>query len=439
MGKGKTTALIEKCKQAQYSEDGDKRFIVVVPLLTEVERIKNAVGCEEPQGKKKIIALKSLVQRNKNIVCTHSLFNDFNHDIRELIKNSPKKYDLYHDEQPNVFQGVIASGWQVNTDSTLVQNLTKDDISVLFKSDMLKREEPLESDNFNEGLKRVSRVFPTEKFKTSDTVYSPLLKYMEDNALYAYGENRFDRHSPANLISFTDIDIFDIYNEVWIFSYLMRGGLLQAYFELNNKDVNKDIAWYHIENNKLVEGYKQEYPSGLMRIALCLDEKYNFDKKLSKTSFKKMDNKDFKEMAKKFRSYLRYGTYNSGKDKAENEYFYTTFKDFQKKVIMGQRNLRVNCFLANNAKATNDYQDRCIVACLCAKFANPALGIFFKQLNIAFDEKLFTLSELVQFIWRSNIRVQNSDDVVYVYIPCEEIRTLFANWLKDGITAKKDS
>ena len=191
--------------------------------------------------------------------------------------------------------------------------------------------------------------------------------------------------------------------------------------------------------NKLVEGYKQEYPSGLMRIALCLDEKYNFDKKLSKTSFKKMDNKDFKEIAKKLRSYLRYGTYNSGKDKAENEYFYTTFKDFQKKVIMGQRNLRANCFLANNAKATNDYQDRCIVACLCAKFANPALGIFFNQLNIAFDEKLFTLSELVQFIWRSNIRVQDSDDIVYVYIPCEEIRTLFANWLKDGITAKKAS
>ena len=57
---------------------------------------------------------------------------------------------------------------------------------------------------------------------------------------------------------------------------------------------------------------------------------------------------------------------------------------------------------------------------------------FFKQVNIDFDEILFSLSEIVQLVWRSNIRVQESEKPVFVYIPNKRTRDIFNDWLIEG-------
>jgi hypothetical protein len=44
--------------------------------------------------------------------------------------------------------------------------------------------------------------------------------------------------------------------------------------------------------------------------------------------------------------------------------------------------------------------------------------------ELRFNNDTFALSELLQFIWRSNVRVKDSDQPVYVYIPDRRMREL---------------
>jgi hypothetical protein len=70
---------------------------------------------------------------------------------------------------------------------------------------------------------------------------------------------------------------------------------------------------------------------------------------------------------------------------------------------------------------------------------NPNLSHFFESKDIVFDNNLYALSELIQVIWRSNIRVADSTDKVYVYIPNRRMRELFKDWLAKGIALQKNT
>ena len=74
MGRGKTSAMINHINQ---SED-DVRYLFIVPLLTEVQRIKEACcGKEfvEPFADGgKLNNIKRLLAEGRNIVSTHAVF-----------------------------------------------------------------------------------------------------------------------------------------------------------------------------------------------------------------------------------------------------------------------------------------------------------------------------------------------------------------------------
>jgi hypothetical protein len=79
-----------------------------------------------------------------------------------------------------------------------------------------------------------------------------------------------------------------------------------------------------------------------------------------------------------------------------------------------------------NAKATNDYIEKRSLAYLCNIFHQPIIKGFFEERGIMVYEDLHALSEMVQWLWRSQIR---RGDPVTVYAPSERMRGLLKMWL----------
>ena len=81
-------------------------------------------------------------------------------------------------------------------------------------------------------------------------------------------------------------------------------------------------------------------------------------------------------------------------------------------------------------KATKDYSGRWALAYLMEKNMKPAMSVLLRKINAHVDEDIYALSELVQWVWRSRIR---KDQSIYVYVPSKRMRDLLENWLDDGM------
>ena len=59
-------------------------------------------------------------------------------------------------------------------------------------------------------------------------------------------------------------------------------------------------------------------------------------------------------------------------------------------------------------------------------FMQPDIKQFVDHYHIRFDEDLFSLSTLLQWIWRSQIR---DGKPIQIYIPSERMRNLLKQWI----------
>ena len=57
--------------------------------------------------------------------------------------------------------------------------------------------------------------------------------------------------------------------------------------------------------------------------------------------------------------------------------------------------------------------------------------------ELEFDNDNYALSELLQFIWRSNVRVKDSDKPVYVLVPDKRIRQLLQDFRPRALRFKE--
>ena len=83
-------------------------------------------------------------------------------------------------------------------------------------------------------------------------------------------------------------------------------------------------------------------------------------------------------------------------------------------------------YVTNNIKATNDYIERKHVAYVQNTFYHPLVKTYFTERNVTVYDELYSLSEMIQFIWRFQIR---RNDPITVYIPSSRMRNLFLAWL----------
>jgi hypothetical protein len=88
-------------------------------------------------------------------------------------------------------------------------------------------------------------------------------------------------------------------------------------------------------------------------------------------------------------------------------------------------------FIPCNAKATNDHIEKRSLAYLCNRFYQPRTKQFLEERGFDVHNDLFALSEMLQWLWRSQIR---RGDPIHVFIPSSRMRRLLELWLDTNST-----
>ncbi|EQC1535454.1 hypothetical protein ACY1J9_001285 [Clostridium botulinum] len=389
MGSGKTTYAIQKMK-----EDKENNYIYITPYLSEIQRIKKNVNNKrfyEPLnfGEGKLKSLHDLIIKNKNIASTHALFKMATEETKELLKAN--SYILILDEVMDVVEEV---------------KLKKDDIKLLLDNDLIK----IQKDNL---------VLWNEEKLHIQTQYDKLKNMCLNRNIFMINNT---------LLMWTfPIDIFNSFKEVYVLTYLFDGQIQRYYYDLYNINYEYYSINYDKENNKykLVD-YIKEYDLKNIseNINLLLDDKINNigdnDYSLSKAWFNKDKNKLLLLQLKN-----NISNYYKNKLKAKaSENMWTTYKDYKSK-LSGKGYTK--SFVSLNCRATNDYVNKTNLVYCANIFLNPIIKQFFMDKDININEDIYALSELLQWIWRSCLRVNKP---INLYIPSKRMRDLLIDWLQ---------
>lgn len=392
MGTGKTNWAID-----YMNKNTDNNFIYITPYLDEVKRIREKCSIrnfKEPIniGNGKLDSLKKLIFKKYNIASTHLLFSYADDEVVELLKLN--NYILILDEVMEVIEPL---------------KINKTDLKLLFNDKLLI---------LNEDY----TLSWNKEFDDYDGEFKDIRIMAEHNRLIYYTDTILMWRFP--------VDVFESFKEVWILTYLFDGQIQKAYYDMYNK--------------------KYKYHS-LSEFDLC---EYNFDKEIVKKckglinlyegNLNEIGEKDFS---------LSYSWYNTNKNNLQvlkllknhksnylkhitksksKEAMWTTYKQFGSVDMsdkMKDKNYNLKSFVAHNARATNLYKERFNLCYLVNRFLNPVYVNFFKEKNINIDLEKYSLSELLQWIWRSRIREGES---INLYIPSKRMRNLLINWLDEN-------
>lgn len=411
-GKGKTTALINLINSNNF--EGDKRFLVVTPYNTEVNRICESTSCISPIGKKSE-DIKGLLVNGNNICCTHALYNLFDEETKEILLNNDYSYTLIIDEEPSVIREVVGARQVLNEGRGIEVYATRD-YKLILDSNLISISSETGKINWNYGH------------------WYSLDSDFRDNGLFnnfrtlTERSNLFSVNNGGTVIALTNPDIWACFETIYISSYRVKYSYFYCYCLL----YSLKIDWYHIaDTGEIAEGYKLEAPKGLQRIKLYEDTKYNLlDYTLSHFWYNNncKNKKAIDKIKTACRGYLRFAI----KDFKAKAFYWTVYKEYKEllttKEISGRR------WLACNTKATNKFKDCTIVAVLCDNIPNVPWMNFFKKHGIEMDKDNFRLNGLIQFLWRSNIRDMESNLDINIYIPHRPMRELFKSWLETNLS-----
>ena len=78
-------------------------------------------------------------------------------------------------------------------------------------------------------------------------------------------------------------------------------------------------------------------------------------------------------------------------------------------------------------KATNDFCDRKMCFYLINVYPNLAVQHYLGDYGLKIDEDMYALSEMLQFIWRGNIRTEGGEMTVYIASP--RMKKLLQDWI----------
>lgn len=420
-GKGKTSWAIQ-----YMNKHPEKSFIYVTPLLNEVTRIKEStnIGFVEPtfKGKRKLDDFNALLCNGENIATTHTTFSNSNSETLKLLHQNG--YTLFLDEVIDVLvpYNSIAEGNATIKSGDIKLLLEKEFISV---------------DKYG----RVSWIGPS--YDKDGYTYAEIERLAKRNNLLLINNSLFLWEFPA--------DIFKAFDEIFVLTYLFQGSQLCPFFEYHDLSFTKMNVVQNEGEYTIIPFQRDDADTELYKTLIDFnkDQSLNTYKKrgaLSTTWYKNNISGCRSSEAIRLRNNLKNFFRNKHNAKA-NQIMWTCPKNFYDKIKgSGFKCIRrltheeeklseqekhklktqLSCFVSCNARATNDFKERNVLAYCCNLFANPFVPDFFEGKNIKFDEDVFALSNLIQWVWRSAIR---EGKPIKLYIPSARMRELFGNWL----------
>lgn len=406
MGSGKTEAMLDNIVRNQLGAD---KYVIVVPYISEIERYMtafraNGINFSQPDNKSangKHGNFKEMLDKGYNIVTSHSIFQDFDLEAIELIRQH--NYTLIIDEVPEVVQ-------VFNYDVTKIHDLKQ-----------LGRISIDENTGIVRWIGGDVGGFGTE------------LRSMCDSGRLVYNEK-------SNcLFLLYPFNTFDAFKRVYIMTYMFEGQTIYYYFKYYRFEYIKWIPFP--DSDEKIDGkYKSYsfYPNNDKinyidkghfkdRIHICDNKYINTigDKRTALSSSwyigARRDPKKLDQLKKNMINFFR-----RIQESPSSNNLWTTFKNFED-ALKGP-GFAKNCFVPVNARGINTYSDRHCMAYMVNRFMNPYVKHFFSDAGIEVDEDKFALAEMLQVIWRSAIR---NDEEIWLYIPSKRMRTLLELWIEE--------
>lgn len=388
MGSGKSCAAIN-----YMNNHTEKKFLYITPFLGEVDRIQTACPnlkfCQPltNNDKTKLSNIKHLLEKRRNIVATHSLFQMFTKELVELCRKG--KYVLIMDEVANVIKEY---------------DITSADRKVLLEK-FLNVED-------STGLLQWKKEYSNYTGK-----YSDIKRDVDMGAVFLCGDNIMVWIMPTVF--------FNCFSDVYILTYMFNGQLQKYYFDLFGIQyericvVGDNVCNYCFSTNHLTTSLNFKDV-----IHICEHKKINqigdSMYALSKSWYThNVNNNDIASQLKN--NILNYFCHIINSPSANN--MWTTFNSY-KKQLSGKGYTKG--FLPCNSRATNEYKDRTCIAYCVNRYVNTVVKNFFISNGIRVDEDMFALSEMLQFIWRSAIREGHE---IWVYVPSRRMRELLIYWI----------
>jgi len=392
MGSGKTSWAI----QYMNNSSKDKNFLYITPFLAEIQRVKDSVKLRsflapEPKGnqKGKLDNLKQLILHKKDIASTHALFQKADDELIELIQAG--NYTLILDEVMNVLEQC---------------ELNKDDFKWLCDSGMVLVDEET-------GLIRWNN-----EGEYQETRYKDIKSLAESNNLY-YFENTV-------LFWTFPISVFKAFKEVYIMTYLFECQQQKYYYDIYKINYEYKSIKSSSEGLYYLSDYEKTNNAALSELKSLINiyegklNNIGEDKfAMSNSWFRKSKNE---QLVKKLQNNAT--TYFKNNVKTTTKLnMWTCFKDDKPK-LKGKGYTKG--FVSVNARATNAFKEKESLAYLVNRYMHPYEKKFFISKGIEVNEDMFALSELLQWIWRSRIRVGQQ---INLYIPSKRMRHLLTNFL----------
>lgn len=388
MGSGKTSYAIQS-----MNENLDKRYIYITPYLDEVERIKTQVTNRrfyEPNEKlgqgKKLNHFKKLIKSGKDIVTTHALFACMDFETKLLLKD--KSYILILDEVFQVMEKL---------------NIKKDDVTI---------------------IKDYTMIDETGKVVWIDDYNGDVILrykiYCDNETLYSYNGEFYYWTFPYK--------VFELFEDVYILTYLFSCQIQAYYYNKFGIEYDYYAVTKSVNGTYMLTEYdvKNEHRESVKNLVNIYDGKMNsnyyineskYNSELSTSWFKKADDSQIEQLRKNLTNWFC----NINTTKAK-ENLWTTKKELVPR-LKGKGYAK--SYIPLNTRATNKYKETKYLAYVYNRFMNPFEVNFFKAYDVEVDQDLLAVSDLLQWIWRSQIRDGKEIDI---YIPSSRMRELLEKY-----------
>ena len=391
-GLGKTTSMINGFEPL-------KKYLVIVPLLTEVQRVieqSRRVAFVQPHSNDndrntKFSSLEEHLLLGCNVVTTHKMYES----IVPLAKSG--LLDDYHiiiDEVPD----------------SVTQVSTKSETSI---------DEFYISSGYMTVDSQSGLVKPTQKWidaedRVSDTLSSQILKAAMTGCLYLQDKKMFIWALPKVIL--------EAGVSCTVLTYKSEGSLFLAY-------LRKIGVGFEVERDVLLE---KQFIEAAARLITIEDMPSLSKQILSFTGQSKgQSNQTY---CKKVSTSLKNLRERKMNGVAVKDILITCKKDAW--IVSNNDNTKLGSFakgsrlgeanwIANTTRGTNDYSHCSHLVYLYDQHPNHIIMRWLGDSSSEF-KNAYALTELIQWVWRSRIR---NGEPITLYLPSNRMRSLFKSWL----------
>lgn len=411
MGSSKTNSII------QWMSDNPKdKYLYVVPNLNELQDTEDAdsrvlsIGFVTPESggefKTKSEHLYDLCLRGESVACTHVLYKMLSDSTLKLIKDrgyilvideEVALIDTYTSASPADLVSLLNFGLvEISDDDGMVSWIGADDV--------------------------------TEPYEKTTHKFHGFYKHIKNENIYTTRQIKTgDKYKSLFMVSQITKEVIDCAKRVVIITYLYQDSVLDCFLRLKGFEVKKfkDI---NIKEASLGDVVR--------RIDLLpYDEKMK-KFKLSSSWWNSASSKDVKVVE----NFIRRTSRRSGLDSGDIMW---TVPSSRTKWSFNKKKVKVNpqsfvegsdgepCWIACTMKATNRYSHKKLAIHCFNRYPHVAVYSYLNDYGYQIDQDKYAVSELLQWLFRSNIRTPNGE--VTLAIGSERMYNLFIKWCNGEI------